>query len=478
MNKQIALVLATATLLSAAHEHCFMHIKFDCPRRNVVTGTMRVPLGLESTPQTFSAISQQGQPPGYSGSQNLARGEAAEIQRPAVGAAVTAALEAPGKEHHHRHHEEYPTGAHMTEPTKHAHHEEWASQVPTTATEEHHHHRHHPTGTHMAEPTKYTRQGEWASQVPTTATEEHHHHHHHHKQEEVAAPTIMPYRPEEEPHQHKSGHYKRAEEHAPFHRSQSDIDQLSRLAFEVDRDMSDLPPQEPGLAPPPAIKGVYKKQRPVEQIVPDLLYTAGIAPDVMTQFPEDDQEAYIKATVDLVDAFQAARRRSVRGEVLKDNVVRLLTYASTTHCKELARRPWEGDVFTGAQVAALVCSLGDIEKRGRENAVVARRLRKRQLGMPKMLALAHLLSPSDYSRYLHTDVTKEQLTKLYREAIRELTKSMPHDMMHAIKPREPTLLEAYHAHAGGLKTALLGYMTDADYAKASQMIRELHRTKK
>lgn len=288
----------------------------------------------------------------------------------------------------------------------------------------------------------------------------------------------MPYYPEEEMLQpKKKRHYKRAEEHAPFHRSQSDIDQLSRLAFEVDRDMSDMPPQAPGLAPPPAIKEAYKK-RPVEQIVPDLLYTAGIAPDVMTQFPKDDQEAYIKATVDLVAAFQAARKRGVSGDVLKDNVVRLLTYASTTHCKELAKRPWEGDVFTGAQVAALVCALEDIEKRGRENAVVARRLRKRQLGMPKMLALAHLLSPADYSRYLHTDVTKEQLTRLYKEAIRELTKSMPRDMMHAIKPREPTLLESYHAHAGGLKAALLGYMADADYTKASQMIRELHHAKK
>ena len=114
--------------------------------------------------------------------------------------------------------------------------------------------------------------------------------------------------------------------------------------------------------------------------------------------------------------------------------------------------------------------MSDIEERGIDNKVVHDRLEKRRHGAAKMLALAHLLDPSDYSKYVHSSVTSSNLKSLYTAAVEKLVSGMPPGMLHEIPERHASHLERYKKSERGLRNVLVGYMEDGDYEKATRML--------
>lgn len=405
-----ALLLSTPHLVRASRdphrEQCYMHIKLDCPSHLVTTPAIRVPMGFEVHPDRMPASF----PP------NLG-------QQPKGG------LERVQELYGYKEHPKHPQQVHHGEPLQ-------PHELNATQTKWHPHH-HHPTEEpelplHLA---------------PATHPSERHH---------IEHQTIVPSRtthshPLEHAIQHPKQH---RHEELPGSRSQEDVHELLHLASSLDTNFASISPS-----------------RAVSQLVPDLLYSVGISPDIMAQFNRKDRQLFIDATVDVVNAFQKAKRKGTKGEELKEAVTELITFVNIRKCNQLDTHPFiQNNVFGQSIAHNLVCLLSDIEERGANNKVIRERLRKRRHGTAKMLALAHLLDPSDYSKYLHSSVTSSNLKSLYTAAVERLIGEMPPGMLHEIPEKHASHLERYKERQHGLKQVLIGYMEDGDYAKAQKML--------
>lgn len=149
----------------------------------------------------------------------------------------------------------------------------------------------------------------------------------------------------------------------------------------------------------------------------------------------------------------------------------LITFVNIRKCNQLTTYPFtQNTVFAQEMAHNLVCLLSDIAERGVNNKIVHDRLEKRHHNTAKMLALAHLLDPSDYSKYLHSSVTSSNLKSLYAAAVGKLISEMPPGMLHEIPEKHASHLEQYKRREHGLRNVLVGYMEDGDFEKATRML--------
>ena len=76
----------------------------------------------------------------------------------------------------------------------------------------------------------------------------------------------------------------------------------------------------------------------------------------MAQFNRKDRQLFIDATVDVVNAFQKAKLKGIKGEDLKEAMTELITFVNIRKCNQLNIHPFTpNNVFEQELAHNLVC---------------------------------------------------------------------------------------------------------------------------
>lgn len=247
----------------------------------------------------------------------------------------------------------------------------------------------------------------------------------------------------------------------------------------------------------------YRPKR-IQDIIPDLLYSLTITPDLISQFPRrDEQMNYIKSTVTLIDQYRKAQKKRVPGDQLKKSVLKLIEcLRSGVKCIELLNysdldikegsttetpdtlstscaMAWKGDsVWSLDTIRDLMCNLEDIELRGKDshtgtsiNNIIHRRFDRKRRQIDSQHALVLDMDSKHFEdKGVHVEVDPVPLTNLYYEAARRLAGLNSPEPVQ--KPTDISPLGRYRTTRRDLKWILIGYLQNANYSEALSQLRK------